>query len=101
MLLRMSSFGRIRRYAATVPPTVHTLPPTSNTRLSPLVTAGKILLHDDVAVAADRGDHLGHVGGLAPPQIEDVLSAEPGQRLDDGWSIQLAQKRRAPAPASG
>jgi hypothetical protein len=66
-----------------------------------LAAAGQVLLGDEVALAAHRGDHLGQVRGLAAPHVEDVLAAEAVERLDDGGTVQLAQEGPHPLDRAG
>ena len=57
-----------------------------------LLDLGQVLLRDGVAVLGHRGDDLIQVRDLAPPQIEDVLAAARGQRLQHRRAVERAQE---------
>ena len=65
----------------------------------PLVALGhgrQVLLNHDVPVAADGGYHLRQVRGLPATDVEDVPSAESGQRFDDRRTVEFPQERAYP-----
>ena len=92
MLLRMSSLGRIRLYAATVVSHAQRRPAQQQHALVALGRRRQVLLHDDVAGAPHRRDDLRQVRALSARHVEDVLPAEAGERLDDRRPVQLAQE---------